>query len=460
MEAKEVEHIEAALPYIPPLSAPQPTPAAGTALWRERIHNFSWQWHVVVMATGVCSSLLHNFPYQDGTGAFKVAALSLFLFDLVLFVMLCVWAVARCTMFPKDRVLMLTDPATSLFIGFFTNGAASLINAALSVNRDWGTGDKVLLYTLWGLWWLDSVLACMVAFGLIYLMLGEQSNDLSKLRPSWMVPVITLITMSASGGLFARSLQAHSHVLALLSVSVSAAMLAIGLSFTMMLTTAFLLRLYLHGPLDATVVLSTFTTLTPLGQGGFALLTAGADLAALLPAAPGPAPAAALPGAVAYGACICGAYALWSMGVAWVAVACFSIARRAHDLPRFTISHWCVVVPNGVFAALSIQLGTALDSPFFRAFGAGWAGLVFLLWIVTFLRSLVAIWDGSIFDKPGAVPAEAKAAEVVEVVKDKFDEEGPAQIEILPSLRPSDVESVAETLWGSDRATLRNDSMV
>ena len=105
-------------------------------------------------------------------------------------------------------------------------------------------------------------------------------------------------------------------------------MLAIGLSFTMMLTTAFLLRLYLHGPLDATVVLTTFTTLTPLGQGGCALLTAGADLAALLPAG------GALPGAVAYGACVCGAYALWSMGLAWVAVACFSIARRAHDLPR------------------------------------------------------------------------------------------------------------------------------
>ncbi|EKM54241.1 uncharacterized protein PHACADRAFT_146002 [Phanerochaete carnosa HHB-10118-sp] len=411
------------------------------------------------MATGVCSSLLHNFPYQNGTNALKIAALSLFLSDLVLFALLCVWAITRCTMFPKVfHALMWTDPATSLFIGFFTNGAATLINAALSVNTDWGTGDKALLYTLWGLWWLDCVLACIIAFGLVYVMIGQKYTDLSKLRPVWMVPIITLISMSASGGLFARSLLPHSHLMAILSASVSATMLAIGLSFTMMLTTAFLLRLFLHGPLDATVVLTTFTTLTPLGQGGFSMLISGKNIADILAQPPAPAPSSQLAGAVVYSICICGAYVLWSMGLAWIAIACFSICRRARDLPQFSITHWCIVVPNGVFASLSLQLGVALDSGFFRVFGAVWTCIVLLLWIIMFCRSVVAIWDGSMFNKPGS--AAAKPAMQGEAADNKLDEGGPAHIEVLPSLKPSDVESVIETLCPSEDDSPKNDSVV
>lgn len=293
-------------------------------------------------------------------------------------------------------------------------------------------------------------------------MLGQNYNDLSKVRPVWMVPVITLITMSASGGLFTRSLLPHSRMLAILSVSVSVTMLAIGLSFTMMLTTAFLLRLYLHGPLDATVVLTTFTTLTPLGQGGYSILMNGQDIADLFatPAASGS--QSQLGGTVVYSGCICGAYLLWSMGVAWIAVSCISICRCARQLPQFSITHWCIVVPNGVFAALSLQLGVALDSAFFRAFGAGWACVVFTLWLVTFCRSIVAIWDGSMFNKPGATTAKPATAPMQgEAAEGKVVEHDlPQMIEVLPSLKPSDVESVAETLCHREDSPERYDSPV
>ena len=36
-----------------------------------------------------------------GNDAFKIIALAFFLFGLVLFVVLCAWAIARCVMFPK-----------------------------------------------------------------------------------------------------------------------------------------------------------------------------------------------------------------------------------------------------------------------------------------------------------------------------------------------------------------------
>ncbi len=252
-------------------------------------------------------------------------------------------------------------------------------------------------------------MSCSIAFGLVYIMMCQNTREMSKVGPVWMVPIITLITISSSGGLFARAFLPYSHTLALLSSALSVTMLLIGLSFTMMFTTVFLLRLYLYGPLEGTAVLTTFTTLTPLGQGGYSMLINGQDLSELLPdeiqetLAPATAGAAApLVGKFIFSVCFCAAYALWCMGVAWITLSCFSIIRRAHTLHKlpFCISHWCVIVPNGVFASLSLQMATVLDSPFFRAFGAVWSCLVFILWTVIFLRSIPALIDGSIFNKP------------------------------------------------------------
>ncbi|EKM54242.1 uncharacterized protein PHACADRAFT_257955 [Phanerochaete carnosa HHB-10118-sp] len=441
------------------MEAKEIAPYTRKTKWRERIHNFSWHWHISVMATGVCSSLLHNFPYQPHNNALKIAALSLFLFDFVFFILLGIWAVARCMISPEDRGLMWTDPATSLFIGFFANGAAQLINAALSVNSDWGTGSKVLLYTLWGLWWLDCALSCFITLGLVHLMIGQKPHDLAEVRPVWMIPIITLVGMSVTGGLFARSLLPHSRIMAVLTISASFTMLAIGLSFTMMLTTAFLLRLYTYGPLNATVVLSTFTTVTPLGQGGYSMLLNGKVAAELFPIAPGS--VSPLGGGAVYSFCACGAYMMWSMGLAWIAVSCCSIYTCARDLPRFSITHWCIVVPNAVFAALSLQLGVALDSGFFRVFGAVWTGAALSLWVATFIRTVMAIWDGSAFDKSGLTPAKSVGDGVEDKAgDDRLERADPSPIQVLPPLGSNDAESMAETLCFPEGALPSNDSPV
>ena len=68
--------------------------------------NFTWQWHVVVMATGGCSSLLHNFPYHAGSLVLTTMSLAFFLLDLFIFVLLCTWTVVRCFMFPEVSAVM------------------------------------------------------------------------------------------------------------------------------------------------------------------------------------------------------------------------------------------------------------------------------------------------------------------------------------------------------------------
>ena len=48
--------------------------------------DFSWQWHSMVMATTVTSSLVHLFPYNNSSQALKIVALIVFFVALSIFV--------------------------------------------------------------------------------------------------------------------------------------------------------------------------------------------------------------------------------------------------------------------------------------------------------------------------------------------------------------------------------------
>lgn len=319
--------------------------------------------------------------------------------------------------------MMLSHPAQSLFIGCFPMGAATLINAGLvsrpstplctylrffpsqNVNEDWNTGHSGFLWALWGFWWLDAAVSYAIAFGMIYAMMVRQDHALSKMTALWLLPVVTLIVASSTGGLLSNAIREHSHTLALVTTGFSFTMVIIGLSFAMMIICIYFLRLITSGPPDAGLVLSAFVVLGPLGQGGFSLLVNGQDLSELLPPhLAGGFAQGALAGEILFAGCFIGAYVLWSMGFAWILLACISIAHVARGSRlSFSMAYWGLIFPNGTFALLSVQLSKVLDSGFFRAFGAAWSCVVFLLWIVVFVRSVPSFVDGSMFKAPYVV---------------------------------------------------------
>lgn len=63
--------------------------------------HFSWQWHGIVTATAVTSTIVHIFPYHNDSQALKIVALIIFLFGVVAFVFNCACKIAKVIMFPK-----------------------------------------------------------------------------------------------------------------------------------------------------------------------------------------------------------------------------------------------------------------------------------------------------------------------------------------------------------------------
>jgi tellurite resistance protein TehA-like permease len=74
----------------------------------------------------------------------------------------------------------------------------------------------------------------------------------------WLLPVVTLVVASSTGGLLAKALLPHSTTFALVTTTFSFVMVLIGLSLALMIIGIYLLRLITYGTPDATLILSAF----------------------------------------------------------------------------------------------------------------------------------------------------------------------------------------------------------
>lgn len=60
----------------------------------------------------------------------------------------------------------------------------------------------------------------------------------------------------------------------------------------------------------------------------------------------------------------------------------------------------CLLYPQGVYANLTIQLYREFDINSLRIWGAIYAVVVLVLWAIVFLRTLMMLRNGAIFESP------------------------------------------------------------
>lgn len=167
---------------------------------------------------------------------------------------------------------------------------------------------------------------------------------------SWLLPVVPLVVGASTGATIAQALVAYSPNGALLTFTVSAFMVAIGLALTMMFLTVYLIRTVTHGYSKGHGILSIFLPLGPTGQSAYAILLIGSGFKSLLPLTYGEADGllrTPSTGETMHVMCVMIAFALWSFGTMWMIMAFLGLW---HSLRRgevsFTLTFWCMIFPN------------------------------------------------------------------------------------------------------------------
>ncbi|KAH8980605.1 voltage-dependent anion channel [Lactarius hatsudake] len=383
------------------------------------------------MGTGAVSLLFSVFPYWTGSHALRALSTAFFFLNLLLFVLFCGASAARYWCFPGVWRAMLRHPVQGLYVGTFPMGALTLIAVGTTVlHGQYGFGGRAFLYALWGLWWADVALSALCCWGVVYLMyaIAEQKHALRDVTALWLLPVVTLVVASSGGGELARALGAYTTPGALTTLAGAACTLSAGLALASALLLAYFFRLLQHGfPAGAPGVLSACVPLGPMGQAGVAALLLGDAARTLLPRAHAPFFARNDRAAEAlYALAVCAALALWALATLWLGYALLGIQhalRRSGGggrAPPFSLAYWGLIFPNGVYANLTIALGQVLDAAFFRVWGAVYAVVTLLLWIVVFSRTVVRVHDGRIFDAPCLQEAaDAAAAASSETTQDR-----------------------------------------
>ena len=194
------------------------------------------------------------------------------------------------------------------------------------------------------------------------------NHALDKMTAVWLLPVVTLIVASSTGGVIAPSLYAYSASHALITVTLSAVIVTIGLTLALMMLVIYLMRLIVHGLPPTATVISVFlplgptgnvtlvsTTCCPLttdlypGQAAFSILTLGQCFRQFLPVYDGNSQLlrSSVTGGTLETICTLIAFVLWAMCTMWMLFAFLSIQNVARKGPiPFKVPFWGLIFPN------------------------------------------------------------------------------------------------------------------
>ncbi|KAI9068273.1 hypothetical protein FKP32DRAFT_173940 [Trametes sanguinea] len=371
---------------------------------KDCIRHFTPAWFAAIMGTGSISILFNNSPYAQDSPVIKAFTFIFFFLNLALFVVFNLLTIARYIIFPDIWSLMIHHPVQSLFVGTYPMGLSTLLNIAVGfLYQRYHFGGRGFLYAMWGLWWFDVFLSIACAFELVHIMKTRHEHSLNRMTANWLLPVVTLIVISSTGGILAPALVTIHPGHALLTLTVSLVLVSMGVGLAMMILTMYLLRLIIHGVPQNANVLSVFIPLGPMGQGGFSILLLGQGYRQVLPLNYGESHVLRQPNVADIIAVISlvTALVLWSLATMWMIYAVLAVIEV---IPRtripFKQTFWGLIFPNGVYANLTIQLYRTLDSPFFRVWGAIYSVATLILWAMVFTRTLSLVHNGAIFESP------------------------------------------------------------
>lgn len=130
--------------------------------------------HNSCTGTGAVSILFASFPYGHDTHAMNIFSLVFFFLNLFLVILFTALTFARYYLYPYIWPITLNHPVSSLYIGCFPMGVATLINVAVDViNTRYGFGGKVFLYFIWAVWWIDVLVSVLCCWGMVHVMFVE-----------------------------------------------------------------------------------------------------------------------------------------------------------------------------------------------------------------------------------------------------------------------------------------------
>lgn len=179
---------------------------------------------------------------------------------------------------------------------------------------------------------------------------------------AWLLPVVSTIVASTTGGVVAEILVDPDR--ALWTLITSYVLLGVGFPLAMSILVIYFYRLIVYSLPPRDDIVSVFLPLGPLGQGSFAAMQLGKVALKLFPTTNTLLGRAS--GESLYNFGFATALIMWGYGLLWLFFAVASLSRAKFP---FNMGWWGFTFPLGVFSLATNTFGVDMPSMFFRILG-------------------------------------------------------------------------------------------
>lgn len=353
------------------------------------IRQFTPNWFTVSMGTGVVALIVSEFPmlkaltWQLGTG--------LWYFNILLFVLFSVLYGLRWAFYSHEAKQIFQHPSMSLFLGTIPMALATILNGFLKYGQPIYGDTAVQIAQM--LWYVDVVLALLVAWAVPFAMYRHQEHALQQMTAVWLLPIVACEVAASSGGLLLGHLAADTHAVAILLGSYVLWGVSVLPAFAIL--TILMLRLVLHKLPEKELAVSSWLALGPIGTAALALLVLGHQAPTLMASL-----GLAQLGQLFQQAGILASLILLGFGLWWLGIAVLTTLHHAkQDLP-FNLGWWGLTFPLGVYTLAILTLAQQLNLAFLYAVGYAFATILMLLWSLVATKTAQGFYQGHLFFSP------------------------------------------------------------
>ena len=353
------------------------------------IRQFTPNWFTVSMGTGVVALIVSEFPmlkaltWQLGTG--------LWYFNILLFVLFSVLYGLRWAFYSHEAKQIFQHPSMSLFLGTIPMALATILNGFLKYGQPIYGDTAVQIAQM--LWYVDVVLALLVAWAVPFAMYRHQEHALQQMTAVWLLPIVACEVAASSGGLLLGHLAADTHAVAILLGSYLLWGVSVLPAFAIL--TILMLRLVLHKLPEKELAVSSWLALGPIGTAALALLVLGHQAPTLMASL-----GLAQLGQLFQQAGILASLILLGFGLWWLGIAVLTTLHHAkQDLP-FNLGWWGLTFPLGVYTLAILTLAQQLNLAFLYAVGYAFAAILMLLWSLVATKTAHGFYQGHLFFSP------------------------------------------------------------
>ena len=348
----------------------------------ERIHHFTWAWFTLTMSTGGIALLLASQAHVF-KGLMTIGTI-IFIFDLVLFLALCITITIRFLSFPGSFKRSLQNPTEALF---FPTAFLSVACIIASIHKygvpSSGPWLLVVIRILYWIYIACSFLLAVFQYGYLF---TATTLTIQSMTPAWALPILP-ITLAGTIASVISEPQSPTHSIPMIVGGLT--FQGLGMLVSILIYAQYIGRLMQYGLPAANLRPGMFIA---VGPGSFTAV-AVIGLARSLPQT-------GTTGyfhniAVAYEAlnaiAVFMAIFIWGFSFWFFAVSLISCLACWGEM-KFHLSWWGFVFPNIGFALATIEIGVSLESEAVTWVGSAMTILLVAMWCFVFPHNMRALF--------------------------------------------------------------------